>query len=266
MVSRKGYQSRLDSPSLVLSALSRHAGKGLAHVCDRDFITLQCLKCGHRLRVRSGSRDRSCQACSYEMFLQLYRRYKPIVNHRSDLKLLTLTWKPVRVQSAVVVRAIGDAMVKLFHRRRYARLWKGILASIECKKTKSGWFYYHVHCILSGAYIPQGVISDDWREISGFPIVDVRAIRRTPKRALRYVLKYIMKGSLMKSSRDRADFKVSMKGVRYVRSYGIFYGAEKPSGRHVYYPCPVCGSSRCWIVIEFCDVVDLFDGVPYDYG
>jgi hypothetical protein len=258
-------QKRLaHSTSLVNLALSRHQKKGsFSHICGRTFITIQCLHCGHQINIKAGSRDRTCPGCSHELYLGLYHKYKPVISGRSDLKLLTLTWKPVEKQAAEIVRAIGQAIVRLFHRKRYARLWKGILAVVECKKTKSGLFYYHVHCIVSGRYVPQSVISRDWKEVSGFPIVDVRAIRRTPKRALRYVLKYMMKGSLFENPDDRRDFKTSMKGVRYVRSYGEFYNVGFAKGRHVYYPCPLCGATKCWVVLDFVDLVDLFEGVPY---
>jgi len=270
--SLKERRESLHSASLDIYALSRHAvlkpaiSKGISHDCSREFLTLQCLKCGHRHSILSGSRDRTCPACANELYHRIYDHYKELIADVPNLKFLTLTWKPVEFQDARIVRAMGEALNKLLHRKRYARLWKGLLATVECKKTPSGKFYYHIHCLLSGAYVPQALISKDWREISGFPIVHVKRISRTPRRALRYVLKYILKGFSFAKSKDKIDFKMSMRGVRYVRSYGDFYNFQYKHGTHVYFPCPNCEAVKSWVVLEFCDLVDLVEGVPYKYG
>jgi len=240
--------------------------KKVFHRCDRQFLTIQCLRCGCSMKILSGSRDRTCPACSRELYYRLIHKYSPMIEGCRHLMLLTLTSKPVVKQSAGCVRELGRWFVKLMHRKPYDSVWKGVLGSVECKKTRSGLFYYHLHCLIDGGYVPQRQISRDWREISGFPIVDIRRVYRTPKRALNYVLKYVMKGSLFSSSVDVKDFKESMKGVRYVRTYGSFYASEYAGGVHVYYPCPVCGAKKCWVVLEFCDLVDLYEGVPYEGG
>ena len=62
-----------------------------------------------------------------------------------------------------------------------------------------------------------------------------------------------MKGALLEPQ-DRADFKESMKGIRYVRSYGEFYNLKCKTGRHVYFPCPRCGvvnSGLFWSIVMF---------------
>jgi len=211
----------------------------------------------------AGSRDRTCPACQKRLYEQIYSHYKKILKNRSNLKFLTLTWKPVQVQDPKIVRKIGKALTRLLHRKRYARAWKGLFATIECKKTPSGMFYYHIHAIIEGSYVPQAQISRDWSNVSGFPIVWVKQIRRTKNRALRYVLKYVLKGMLFEDPRDRSSFKTSMKGVRLIRSYGSFYDSEYRQGQHVYFPCPGCGAIKSWVVLEFCDLVDLYDGEPY---
>lgn len=251
------------TPSLDIYALSRHLkNRKVEHVCDRDFITIQCLNCGTNHPVATGSKDRTCPACSKEIYGRMFEKYEAVVKSKKELKFLTLTWRPVKEQSAGLVREIGAAVIKLLHRKKYAKVWKGVLAVLECKKTKSGLFYYHVHCILEGKYIPQKEISDDWREISGFSIVYIKRIWRTPTRAFRYVLKYLLKGFNLFSKGDREDFKDSMRGVRYVRSYGSFYNFQYRTGEHVYFPCPGCGSIKCWVVIDFLtESIPL--GVPY---
>lgn len=236
------------------------------HICGREILTLQCSHCGCRHPVLTGSRDRTCPACSKERYDVFYARYAELISRIPNLKFLTLTWKPVRHQDPKIVRAMGKALNRFLHMKRYRQAWKGLLATVECKKTKSGWFYYHIHCIVSGAFVPQAQISQDWKKASGFPIVYIERIYRTPQRALRYVLKYVLKGFSFEKDKDRLEFKSSMKGVRYIRTYGEFYNSEYLSSDHVYFPCPECGSIKCWVLIDYCDLVDLFEGIPYDKG
>jgi Zn finger protein HypA/HybF involved in hydrogenase expression len=236
------------------------------HICSREFLLLQCSHCGHRHPVLTGSRDRTCPACSKERYDVFYDRYSDVVSRIPNLKFLTLTWRPVRHQDPEIVRSMGKALNRFLHMKRYRHAWKGLLATVECKKTRSGWFYYHIHAIISGAFVPQSLISADWRKASGFPIVWVTRISRTPKRALRYVLKYVLKGFSFEKNKDRLDFKTSMKGVRYIRSYGEFYNSEYLSADHVYFPCPECKSIKCWVLLDYCGLVDLFEGKPYDNG
>lgn len=249
--------------SLLTATKSQDTTSGFGHTCEREFLTIQCLKCGHQHRVPTGSRDRTCPACSKEIYSDIYDRYQEMIGFRKNLKFLTLTWKPVKHQEAKIVREMGKALVKLLHRKPYRKVWKGLLATIECKKTPHNMFYYHIHCILEGDYVPQAQISKDWREISGFPVVFIERIWRTPKRALRYVMKYILKGFTFEEPRDVQDFKESMSGVHYIRSYGEFYNSEYKKGAHVYFPCPECGAVKSWIILEFWSPVDCYQDEPY---
>jgi len=254
-----GGLERHEGRSLDRSSISRHLG----HTCGRDFITIHCLACGHQRLIRAGSRDRTCPVCQKSIYEKIFQRYKEILKNRANLKFLTLTAKPVRKQSVEYVRFLASCLNRFLHRKPYDRLIKGLLATVECKKTSYGWFYYHIHCLIDGGFLNQAQISRDWRQISGFPIVHITRIRRTRNRALRYVLKYVLKGMNFDDSKDRADFRASFKGVRLIRSYGDFYALEYRSSPHVYFPCPRCGAVKSWVVLDFCNVVDLFADQPY---
>jgi hypothetical protein len=176
-------------------------------------------------------------------------------SQKGMLKFVTLTWRPMRKQDPNVVRDMGKALNKLLHRKAY-KSWFGILATVECKKTKSGMFYYHIHMLVKGLFVKQAQISKDWKACSRFPIVWAKAVTRTPRRALKYVLKYVLKGFAFKSAKDKEDFKASMKGVRYVRSYGDFYNLMYKTGKHVYFPCPCCGAVKSWMLYDLGSFVD----------
>ena len=251
-------------PNFVDSRKMRHElASDFGHSCDREFKTIQCLVCGASIHVLGGSKDRTCPACSMELYQYFDERYVSGLSKYHDLKHVVLTWKPVRKQDPKIVRSMGTALRKLLHQKWYSKHWHGLLAVIECKKTPYGWFYYHLHCIVSGEYRAQKDLSLDWRAVSGFPIVWIRRIWRTAEKAIRYVLKYIMKGFHFKKLKDVADFKASMRGVRYVRSYGEFYGKQYHSAEHVYFPCPECGAVKAWICMDGISPKILGEGEPY---
>jgi predicted RNA-binding Zn-ribbon protein involved in translation (DUF1610 family) len=255
-------QTSLDNVSI--KSASENSSFSYGHDCGRNFLTIQCVHCGKRHFVLAGSRDRTCPACAKEIYRRQLLRYGPIVKNRKNLKFLTLTSKPIRKQDPRQVRDLGIWFNKLLHRKKFSKAWKGIIATVECKKSKTGLFYYHLHAIVEGDFIPQKEISDAWCQISGFPIVHIKRIWRTQTKAFRYVMKYVLKGFGFNDDKDKKDFKTSMKGVRYVRSYGSMYDFEYKTATHVYFPCPQCGSVKCWVVLEFCHQVDLIEGVSYD--
>jgi hypothetical protein len=220
------------------------------HSCGREFLTIQCTECGKRHFVLAGSRDRTCPACARELYRRVYDRYKPAIKSARDLKFVTLTWKPVKRQDPRIVRRLGSCLTTLLHRKLYARSWRGLLASVECKKTPQNEFYYHIHALIDGSYIPRIQLSRDWCQISGFPMVHIKRVWRTRDRAFKYVLKYVLKGYSFEDEDDKKDFKSSMRGVRYIRSYGSLYDLNYKTSPHVYFPCPRCGAVKCW-VLEF---------------
>ena len=133
------------SSSLDNIAKSRH----LTHTCGREFLSIICSKCGHVHRILAGSRDRTCPACARQLYYRVFERYSGVISKAKRLKFLTLTWKPVKRQDSSVVREMGKALNRFMHRNPYV-LWKGLLAVVECKKTRDGWFYYHIHCLYDG--------------------------------------------------------------------------------------------------------------------
>lgn len=235
------------------------------HICKREFTSIICSKCGYTHQIMLGSQDRTCPACMKKNYARLISRYKkPVLEAGNHLYMLTLTWKPVKSQDAKIVRSMRKALVKFLHRKPY-RYWKGVLGVIECKKTDYGHFYYHLHLLYQGFFVLQAKISNDWFAVSGFPVVWVSKVR-SPYRALKYVLKYVLKGFTFNEAKDRLDFKASMHGVRYISSYGSFYNYNYMVAPHVYFPCPNCEAVRCWLVWDFVNQVDLIEGEPYDTG
>jgi hypothetical protein len=253
---RGGQTTDPSHASLDKQVNNKSGSGGVPHTCDRPFKMIHCLSCETKIPVRAGSLDRTCPACSRKIYDRLYGRYWPIIKKahiRGRLSFLTLTWKPVFQQDPLIVREIGSCFQRLLDRQPYRKVWRAVLATLECKKTDEGLFYYHLHVLLEGDYVKQAQISKDWAALSGFPVVWIKRVYRTVKKAFRYILKYVLKGFNFADPSDKDDFRASMKKVRFVRSYGSFYDLKKHYGKnyykasHVPFPCPGCGAVGAWI-------------------
>ena len=105
--------------------------------------------------------------------------------------LLTLTCNPARYASRdEAFLRTSLAVNQLFKRIR--RRWPD--ARIEYflvwERTKKGW--PHIHLLLRAPFIPQGWLSHAWNELTGAPIVDIRALH-SPVQIVSYISKYLAK-------------------------------------------------------------------------
>lgn len=105
--------------------------------------------------------------------------------------LMTLTCNPARhphVDDAFARTSL--AVNQLFKRIR--RRWPDsrIEYFLVWERTKKGW--PHAHLLLRAPFIPQGWLSGVWNELTGAPIVDIRAVH-TPGEVVAYIAKYLSK-------------------------------------------------------------------------
>lgn len=106
-------------------------------------------------------------------------------------RFLTLTCRPSSYNSpSEAFQVLGKAINRLFKRirRRYPHISWSYFGVWEL--TSKGW--PHAHLLIEGTYIPQKLLSKWWDELTGSPIVDIRAIRGL-KQVRNYVLKYVTK-------------------------------------------------------------------------
>jgi hypothetical protein len=132
------------------------------------------------------------------------------------------------------------AFQRLLHRRSFAPRIRGGIYIIEIKYRESGW-NIHLHALIDALFLKQATISDAWREITGDSyIVDVRRAW-SPRKGLKYVLKYMLKAPSLNG--HELDYDSVLKGTRLAQTFGAFYRARlQKSGL----ACPRCGHTD-WI-------------------
>jgi hypothetical protein len=104
----------------------------------------------------------------------------------------------------------------------------------------------HCHCLVYGDFIPVKVLRASWKEITkdsqGVYVSQVKTL----KQAVYYVLKYITKPPRLTNPDALAEWAQMLKGVRRLRTSGIFVGQIKREKREKFpHHCPKCGGYLC---------------------
>jgi hypothetical protein len=100
---------------------------------------------------------------------------------------------------------------------------------------------------------PHGYISETWQELTGDPVVHIRGL--ADLKAVRYGLKYVVKGTHELSPEMLVKLHLALRGKRRVRAWGCFYNLKAepeerdPSAGH----CPTCGEKLDWVSRGFFD-------------
>ena len=109
----------------------------------------------------------------------------------------------------------------------------------------------HIHVIYWGKYIPQKVLSDEWKRLTGKFYVDVRCAKNKSKKKkglwgiVLEITKYVTKGLIYLDTDTAFKIEKELFNIRTFGTSGIFYGkikSEKPR-------CPFCGSCEGFVYI-----------------
>jgi hypothetical protein len=147
--------------------------------CQRDAILFYCEQYGERYAVPYACNLVICEHCSRRIGRRTYKRYLDRIKDEQDLKHVTLTWGPWKPEHWHSERDIPWI----------CRGAEDILEQLRCRAGDPKW-HVHIHAIVSGGYVPQGLLSKTASHVLGRPVVWIN--RATPRR-LGYLLKHVSK-------------------------------------------------------------------------
>lgn len=142
---------------------------------------------GSKVVIPLSCRSWSCTSCAKRNRQKLMTRLKDV----PATTLLTLTCNPKRHPDVnEAFKRTSLAVNQLFKRIR--RRWPHARVEylLVWERTKKGW--PHAHLLLQAPYIPQTWLSNVWDELTGAPIVDIRAITGQAQ-IVSYIAKYLSK-------------------------------------------------------------------------
>ena len=265
--------------------------------CGKVFVGISCSNCGARKAIPITCNVRLCPDCVERRGKRLFKRYLPVVlsikKKHSDavLSLLTLTIRNI-YNLLIGFKKLQKALHKFF-RRSYVRnrVYGGIYV-YEVTIDKFGWYHIHVHALILHKLfgvpsnyevryltIPkrlettkgitskedllkprkdlgQIILSAIWEEITGDPVLDIRKIR-SPKKGLRYVLKYLSKIPKLSSVDQYVEYLRTFENKPILVPFGVF----RVKLEVCKLVCPYCGcSSFIFVTIIYGqDEAELFE-------
>jgi hypothetical protein len=186
----------------------------VSEICDR-MIILHCDVHNHIKRIPYFTRF--SVEYSKSVRRKLWRKIFPNLSQFRDFLFLTLTIDPKRFASQAQARSmVSKEWNVLVTRIRKAFPWVRVIRCFEWQENGIG---IHVHALLCGLrYIPKDWIAITWEKLSssGWSI-EIERVFDNPKRALNYILKYIVK---QYKEKDLNTTKV-INWALNVRSYGL---------------------------------------------
>lgn len=196
--------------------------------CGLYAYVLQSIDDPTKYRVAgSCCHNRFCRPCGTE---RSHAMSQNIVAHLDGrpARFITLTLRSTTESLATLLDKLQDCFGRLRRRAIWRKRVTGGVALIELKWTAElqRW-HVHLHCIVTGRYIKQSLLSQQWLAITRDSlIVDIRMIKDGPAIA-RYVTKYASKplSHTVILDPDRLDEAIlALKGRRLATTFGSWRG------------------------------------------
>lgn len=200
-------------------------------------ITIRCSKCGYDHEVQGYCSDRLCPDCRKRKYWHLYQGYLRILRGKSNLVHLVLTVKNLKYFNKPAIKKIR----KEFNQLRKRKIWQSVTGGMYVIQVseKGKGYHLHLHVIIeTKSYLPQSVISKQWRSITGSYVVNIKQVKN--QRILRYVLRDFFQAPRVTDPQLWADI---FSRVRMVHTFGSWFGLKLEKYSFV---CPKCGNTT-WI-------------------
>jgi hypothetical protein len=198
--------------------------------------------CDARLRADT-CHDRFCVPCgqarAYAISTALAARMAPL-----STRFLTLTLRCNQRPLAERLTRLYTCFALLRRREFWQNHVTGGAAFCEVKlgATPGNW-HVHLHCIITGDYVTQSKLADEWLAVTGDSyVVDIRAVPDSAARAA-YVCKYVSK-PCSKDVYDNPDaldeMVTALRGRRLCLTFGVWRGTPLK---------PVAPSAEGWTLL-----------------
>lgn len=209
--------------------------------CGDQYSIVGCLGCATRIVGPRRCEVRICAHCSKKYARRIRQRFNEIAEAfpntaylRWSHLVLTLRTTPEEPLSHSRAKHLNKCGRKLINKLWPKKEGAGALAVIEVGNNHN----LHLHSLVYGRYVPQGVISNLWLKITkDSRIVHISAVRKK-KQGINYLLKYITKPPKSDDPVGQALYLDVILGLRRIHTYGILYNCKISKKEST--PCPLC--------------------------
>lgn len=191
---------------------------------------------------------RFCPRCAPRQFARLMRKYEPIVRAVSGERKPGFKLREITLTSANL-GTLSAEQVKAFNKAVKATL-KSLMKKVEgwgaiwCDEVGFDNTNLHSHVLFWGPYIPQPVLAEVWRKVSGHQVVWIKEASGNGAGALLYLLKYVSKPPT-NDPHALGLLEVAFHKTRRIHATGLFYnfaGKDTDAEFSEWTCCPHCGA------------------------
>lgn len=211
--------------------------------------TRLCPSCGWTETYPLSCGDRLCPICSRRG----YARSLNAVMNALQAKGIRIAYPKFMTLTIIA----GDDLAQQYrdvrgawnHLRRQTWFKKACAGGFFVPETTlgpSGW-HVHLHILMEAHYLPREKIQAEWLKLTGAWNVDIRALYGGTKKAVMYVLKYMLSPPVLDGV-SAGEFRNVMHGKRMLTGFGKFYDVANTKKYQGTPDCPRCGSEL--IIIE----------------
>jgi hypothetical protein len=213
-----------------------------------DWHTLACANCGRLVSVPVRCGLRFCNICNGARRSRTFKRLRFICANTPTKH--SFHWKSIELTlvSQYNLSDMVDHIICAFRKLRARRFWRSATAGgiyvIELTHSQNGW-HVHLHILVYAKWIPQDLLSAEWKRITGAPVVWIQRI--SARERLPYVIKYICKLSVPEELGPHVERALAQR--RLWSPFGEAHDLNltyKPEPHH----CERCNGCD-WIMIDF---------------
>jgi hypothetical protein len=233
----------------ILLEAGRYEESRKVRYCGEDVIAYKASCCGDTVAYPMSCGHRLCPVCMRRRSARLATKVMnlieggfflvPVKGEKGKKKrqyikmkhpvLITLTKKNIPKLTKKVYSDFRRDITKLRHRDIFDKC-EGGFYGIETTETydfETHTWHVHAHMIADTKFIPQGMLSEAWRDITGDSyIVDIRVIKDAEK-AGKEVAKYIVKpGDFLQDPKLVDEFLNAVKGARLISTFGKYHNIK----------------------------------------
>lgn len=196
--------------------------------CGLYAYVLQSVDDPDHYRVAgSNCHNRFCVPCANERSRAMSQNILAQLDGK-PARFLTLTLRSTTEPLTDLLDKLNDCFARLRRRAIWRKRVKGGVSMIELKwNAELCRWNVHLHCILTGLYIKQKLLSREWKDITrDSMIVDIRFVKDEGQVA-KYVTKYASKplSHTVLHDPDKLDEAiVALKGRRLATTFGTWRG------------------------------------------
>jgi len=181
------------------------------------------LKNGDVKVLSNSCRLRWCPICANARHYHVKKSVSEFILRSDHPKFLTFTFKHSTAPLDHQIKNLYKFFRLLRQRKEFRDKVTGGLWFFQVKRSKaSGEWHPHIHCVITGKYISQRVISKLWLNVTkSSSVIDIRAIRDESK-VSEYVSRYTSRPAVLEhfNNDDRLVIFDAMHGRRLCGTWG----------------------------------------------